>query len=64
MDDLRGGDWEERGMFLVSVDTWRIRHAGGRTNAYGSTGDGFGMQDAELKSARGVVQLPADTAGR
>lgn len=65
LDDLKGVEWEVRGMFLVDVDHWRVRHAGSRTNAYGDTGDGFGMQeDTALKAVRGVVQLPADLASR
>lgn len=57
--------WEERGLFLVNVDTWQVTHAGSCMNAYGDTGDGFGMQEqTELESVNGILQLPRERAGK
>lgn len=63
MSEAQQFDWGGRGIFLVDVDRWRVRHAGSRDCPYGDIGDGFGLQETDLKSVRGVVQLPAEEAG-
>lgn len=65
MAEARKLDFGDRGIFLVDVDHWRVTHAGSATSAYGDLGDGFGMQEGTaLRSAKGIVQLPAANAGK
>jgi hypothetical protein len=57
----RGG----RGIFLVDVDRWTVKHAGSLECPYGDIGEGFDLQEAtELRPVNGTVRLPADKAGR
>ena len=65
MAEARKLDFGDRGIFLVEVDHWQITHAGSTTCAYGDLGDGFAMQEGtSLRSANGVLQLPAEKAAK